>query len=237
MSTGLTFGGVDIDSAASNIKLVDVAVSGIKRDALARERPIAPGAFYVRTHNGARTVTVTFALLDKTASTRQTALLALNTWALSDQPKQLYVPHFSDRYLNAVCTELPDPSYRQWWESRLRIVFTAYDPYWYEASSHTVACGTAFTAGGNVPPRITIGNVFSSAASGVEYKNSDNTQVMHFSYVPAGTLLIDLDAQTAEVGGSTIMQYYTLGSSFITPVVGTQTIQGTGTVDYRARWA
>ena len=60
---------------------------------------------------------------------------------------------------------------------------------------------------------------------------------MTFSTIPAGDLSIDLNDQRASVSGVSIMQYYVLGSQFLTPRTGTQTITGTGTVKYKERWA
>jgi hypothetical protein len=59
---------------------------------------------------------------------------------------------------------------------------------------------------------------------------------MTFSSIPVGNMVIDLDAQTAAVGGSSIMSGYQASGSFIIPKTGTQTITGTGTVKYRERW-
>jgi hypothetical protein len=59
---------------------------------------------------------------------------------------------------------------------------------------------------------------------------------MTFSSIPSGNMVIDLDNQTAYVGGSDIMQYYNVNSKFLIPRTGVQTISGTGTVKYRERW-
>jgi hypothetical protein len=49
--------------------------------------------------------------------------------------------------------------------------------------------------------------------------------------------VIDLNRQTAAVGGVSIMQYWPLtGASFIIPKTGAMTITGTGTVKWRERW-
>ena len=59
---------------------------------------------------------------------------------------------------------------------------------------------------------------------------------MTFSTIPAGDLVIDLNAQTAAVGGSSIMSGYSFASSWLAPRLGAQTITGTGTVYWRERW-
>ena len=230
------FNSVTIDSVAP-VKVVDVNISPIKRAPLVRERAIRPGAHFVRVRDSERTVQITFALLTQAMDVRQSQIDALTAWARSDTPGELKLPGHEGRFLKALCTGFPEPSTRQWWESRLRFTFTCYDPYWYNATAKSVACGTSFTPLGNVPPRIVITRTLGSSASDQEYKNTNASEIMHFSTIPAGNLSIDLDAQTAAVSGTSIMQYFTYGSKFITPVVGAQTIQGTGTVWFQERWA
>ena len=79
-----------------------------------------------------------------------------------------------------------------------------------------------------------IERTLSAAASNQAY--SDGIDTMTFSSIPAGNMVIDLNRQTAAVGGVSFMQNYTFGSHFITPKNGTQTITGTGTIKYRERW-
>ena len=63
------------------------------------------------------------------------------------------------------------------------------------------------------------------------------SQVMQFSLVPAGNLVIDLNKQTAAVSGASIMQYFGATGTFIEPVIGAnQIINGTGTIKFRERW-
>jgi hypothetical protein len=59
---------------------------------------------------------------------------------------------------------------------------------------------------------------------------------MFFSQIPAGRLVIDLNRQTAEVSGQSIMQYFSPTSRFIEPVPGNITITGNGNIYYRERW-
>jgi hypothetical protein len=74
------------------------------------------------------------------------------------------------------------------------------------------------------------------AAAAQDQTYSNGAQSMTFSQIPAGNMVIDLNAQTARVGNTTIMQYYQPSGSFIIPKPGAQTITGTGTVKYRERW-
>lgn len=59
---------------------------------------------------------------------------------------------------------------------------------------------------------------------------------MSFTTIPKGSLVIDLNKQTAAVGNTSIMQYYKLNSAFLLPRTGQQTITGTGTIKWRERW-
>lgn len=230
----ITFNGVALEQVAP-VKIVDIRVSPIQMTATARQRPVTWGADFVRMGGGSRTVAIEFALLTDDRETRQAQLAAITSWARSDAPGKLMLPNRRGVYLEAICTALPEPSLRQWWESKLRIVFTTYDnPYWTSVGEKSVACGTAFAVLGDAPPLMRIENTFSSAASNQSYSNGSET--MTFSTIPAGNLVIDLNRQTAAVGTSSIMSYYAFASSFIIPKTGSQTITGTGTVKWRERW-
>ncbi len=230
----IVFDGVSINSVAP-VKIEDIKVSPIKYNAVARPRAVRFGSEFVRMGGAPRTVTVTFALLDKELATRQAALLALSVWAKTDAEYKLELPNDMERYLFAVCTDKPEPSTRAWWENKLRIVFTCFsNPYWTSKGEKSVACGTAFNALGNAPPLMRIERTLDSAASNQSYSNG--IQTMTFSTIPAGTMVIDLNAQTAQVGNTSIMQYYQPSGSFVIPKAGAQTITGTGTVKYRERW-
>jgi phage-related protein len=230
----ITFDGVPLENIA-NIRIDDIRVSPIKYNPVIRPRAIRFGSEFVRMGGGERTVAITFAILDDNRITRHESLMALSKWAKTDREYKLELPTDPSRYLMAVCTAKPEPSTRQWWESKLRLVFTCYScPYWigYEKS---VSCGTQFNVLGDAPPLMRIERtVSSSAASNQSYSNSDQT--MTFSSIPVGDMVIDLNAQTAAVGGTSIMQYYQPSGSFIMPKTGIQTITGTGTVKYRERW-
>lgn len=229
------FDGVSIESAA-RVMIEDIRVSPINYKAVTRERAIVPGADFVRMKDGTRTVTITFALLDMDKVKRQESMINLSMWAKTDKEYKLELPNEPSRYLMAVCTAKPEPSVRQWWESKLRIVFTCFDnPYWTSKAERSVACGTQFTAIGNAVPLMRIERTVSgSAVSNQSY--SDGTNTMTFSSIPVGDMVIDLNRQTAQVGNNSIMQYYQPSGKFIIPKVGTQTITGSGTVKYRERW-
>lgn len=233
----IIFDGVDMQSVA-NVKIEDVRVSSIQYAPLARARSSSAGSVFVRNRPGTRTVTVTFALLKQERVSRQAALSAISAWAKTDKEYKLELPGHPDRFLTATCTAKPDPSLRQWWEAKLKIVFTCYDdPFWNDNVEKSAACGTEFFVLGDAPPRMRIERTLSSAASNQAYAMDGHT--MTFSTIPAGDMVIDLDPtkQTAKVGTTSIMQYYTMTSRWIIPRTGQQTITGTGTVKYRERWS
>ena len=230
----IVFNGVALEQVAP-VKIVDIRVSPIQMTATARQRPITWGADFVRMGGGSRTVAIEFALLTDDREVRQNQLAAITSWGRSDKPEKLMLPNRRGAYLEAICTALPEPSFRQWWESKLRLVFTTYDnPYWTSIAEKSVACGTAFTVLGDAPPLMRIERTLSAAASSQAYSNG--TETMSFSTIPAGDMVIELNRQTAAVGTSSIMNYYAFASSFIIPRTGSQTITGTGTVKWRERW-
>jgi phage-related protein len=231
----IIFDGVTLNSAA-NVMIEDIRVNPIQFSEITRPRAIRGGSDFVRSRAGTRTVQITFAILDEDKITRQAALLAISQWAKTDKEYKLELPGHPEHYLMAVCTNKPEPSLRQWWESRLKLVFTCFDnPYWNAKAERTASCGTAFFVLGDAPPLMRIERTVSgSAASNQSY--SDGTNTMTFSAIPVGDMVIDLNRQTAQVGNNSIMQYYQPSGRFIVPKVGTQTITGTGTVKYRERW-
>lgn len=229
----ILFRNIDLEAVAP-VKIEDIRVSPIIRSPLTRERPILGGADFVRVKDSLRTIGITFSILDEDLDHRQRLLDAVSEWAISDKPEPLALPFREGHLIDALCTTLPEPSTRQWWESRLNVVFTAYDPYFYSPNEKSVACGNEFIVTGSAPPLMRIERTLSSQASNQSY--GDGTDTMTFSTIPAGNMVIDLNEQTAAVGNVSIMEYYTFNSRFLIPRVGKQTITGTGTVKWRERW-
>ena len=231
----IVFDGVSLNSVA-NVKVTDVFVGPISFEEVARPRSVRGGSDFVRSRAGTRTVAITFAVLNDDKINRQAYLMAISQWAKNDKEYKLELPGHPDHYLMAICTEKPEPSLRQWWESGLRLVFTCYDnPYWNAKFEKSATCGTAFTVLGDAPPLMRIERTVSgSAATNQSYALDGRT--MTFSSIPVGNMVIDLDRQTAVVGSSNIMQYYNANSKFLIPRTGIQTITGTGTIKYRERW-
>lgn len=230
----ISFDGIDIKSIA-DVRIEDIRVSPIQYSPVVRPRPVKGGALFIRNHCGERTVTITFALLDQDQIHRQAAIDAIRAWAKSDREYRIDIQGHPDKYLKGVCTAKPDPSLRQWWESKLRIVFTCYsDPYWNSIAEKQASCGSDFTVLGDAPPLMRIERTLAAQATNQSYSLDGKT--ITFSQIPAGNMVIDLGDQTAFVGSTDIMQYYNVNSRFLIPRVGTMNITGSGTVKYRERW-
>lgn len=228
------YDGVSLKSVA-DVKIEDIRVSPIQYEPVTRPRPVRGGSVFVRNRAGTRTVAITFALLKDDEIARQKALDAINQWAKTDKEYRLDLPGHPERYLMAVCTSKPEPSLRQWWESKLRLVFTCFEnPYWNSKAEKSAACGSDFFVLGDAEPLMRIERTLSGAASSQAYASDGKT--MTFSTIPAGNMIIDLNNQTAVVGNTDIMQYYNVNSRFIIPKTGAMKITGTGTIKYRERF-
>lgn len=213
----------------------DIQVSPIELSPLMRQRPIRFGADYVRITGGTRTVTVSFALLQMDRDYRSKLLMEVTKWARTDTPGKLQVTGYNDMYLMALCTQLPAPSSRQWWEDGLKVVFTAFEPYWISETVKSAQVNESFTVMGTAPPLMRIEKTISQVIQNVSWACGGDT--MLFTDLPAGSLVIDLDRQTAVVGSTNVMDRFTLGSTFIRPRPGGQLILGTsGTIFWQERW-
>ena len=233
----IVYRGVSLESVAP-VKVEDIRISPVQLNATNRPRPVSPGSDFVRMHTGTRTVAIVFALLTRDMLTRQRQLMEINKWALSDSEASLVLPNYTSLYLDCICTNTPEPSTRQWWESKLRLVFTAYNnPFFNSIEEKSASCGsTPFFVNGDAPPLMRIEKTL-GASDSLTY--SDGTNSMTFgTYTnrPTGNLVIDLNKQTADVGGTSIMQGFTFGGHFIPPKTGNMTITGNGTVKWRERW-
>lgn len=235
----IVYDGVSLNSIA-NVKIEDIRVSPIQYDEITRPRAIRGGSVFIRSRAGTRTIAITFALLDDNKINRQAALMAVSGWAKNDREYRLELPGHPLHYLMAICTGKPEPSLRQWWEGKLRLVFTCYEnPFWNAKFEKSVSCGTAALVMGNAEPLMRIErSVTGSAASNQSYALDGKT--MTFSTIPVGKMTIDLNNQLAysENGGTVtdLMQYYDVTGKFLIPRTGSVNISGTGTVYFRERW-
>lgn len=233
----IKYGGVDLTDIAP-VKIDDIDVSPIQFSPVARQRSIAFGADFLRMGGGSRSVTVTFALLTNDLSEREHYMQQIRDWAQVAKETTLELPHFDNRYLECVCTAHPEPSYRKWWEARLRLVFTCFNnPYWTSNQIIEVPCGQLFSIGGSAQPVMVIERNGIIPLSDQVYTEQNGEGVMRFTQIPAGNLVIDLNRQTAGIGGVSIMQFYNPSSVWIVPKIGSnQIITGNGTIKYRERW-
>lgn len=224
-----------LDDVVPEARIIDIRVSPIALTPQTRQRAERFGSEFVRMDGGTRTVTIEFAILIEDWKERQDALAAVTEWAKSDAEYDLVLPGYDGKHLTCVCTARPEPSLRQWWESKLRLVFTCYDnPYWTSDEEISASCGNDFTVAGTAPPLMTITRRLTSRAANQTYSNGRES--MSFSQIPAGSLTIDLNRQTVAIGTTSIMQYYLPSSTFLKPRTGAQNISGTGTIKYRERW-
>ena len=229
----IIFNGVDLESIAP-VKIDDIRVSPIQTSPTARQR-IGFRQDFVRMTGGNRTITITFALLIEDRDERYAYLEAIKEWARPFDECALSLPMYSDKHFDCRCTGYPEPSYRQWWESKLRLVFTTFgNPFLTSDDEISALCNQPFSIGGTAPPLMKITRKLTSKVSNQTY--AANGQSMVFSTIPAGNLTIDLNKQTAEVSGTSIMQYFSPTGKFIDPVTGNITITGNGTITYRERW-
>lgn len=233
MAAVINFNGVNLEDIAP-VKIKDIQVSPISISPVVNQR-IGLGQDFVRMTGGQRTITITFALLDEDLDDRFNVLEDIKNWATPYEEHPLILPMFPDKHFDVRCTKYPEASYRQWWESKLKLTFSTFEnPYLTSNDEISANAGEALTIGGTAPPLIRIERTVNSAVANQTY--ACNGRSMFFSQIPAGKMKIDLNKQTAEVSGSSIMQYYGKTSKFIVPVPGNMTITGTGTIVYRERW-
>lgn len=229
----ISFNGVDLEDIAP-VKLDDIRVGPMMAQAVTRQR-VGIGQDFIRMTDGSRTITVTFALLNENKDERFEQLEAIKEWARPWEECPLVLPMYPGKHFDCRCTGYPEPSYRQWWESKLRLVFTTFEnPYLTSNDEIRASLNEQMSIGGTAPPMLRIERRLSSRVANQTY--ACNGQSMFFSQIPAGQLVIDLNRQTAEVSGSSIMQYFGKTGRFIVPVTGNLTITGTGTAIYRERW-
>ena len=230
----INYNGTDLTDVA-DVSIEDIAVSPIQLNPVARSRALEYGMEFIRKVGGTRKITITFALLMQNIDKREAALQKIRNWCRSDVENPLFLPQFDDRYLVCTCTQMPDTSYRKWWENKLRLEFTCFDnPFWTSDELKEVNCGTTFSIGGTAPPLVTIERK-GSKLSNATYATS--SAAMTFKTIPSGTMTIDLNRQTADVGGSSIMKYYVPTSTWITLKQGNnRKITGNGKIKFRERW-
>lgn len=231
----IIFNGVDLTETIP-VQIEDITVSPIQLNPVARYRTIQFGADFVRMGGGTRNVTITFAMLQADRAEREAAMQSLRDWASIGAEYTLELPEFENRHLECAVTMLPDHSFRKWWENKLRLQFTCFEnPYWTSNELIEVPAGTVFSIGGSAQPLMTIERYANTPLTNQTFSNGVDS--MTFTTIPAGSLVIDLNKQTAAIGGASIMRYYTPTSTWIVPKIGAnQRINGVGSIKYRERW-
>lgn len=235
----IVFNGITIDSVA-DVKIEDIRVSPIRYNPVVRPRAVRFGSEFVRMGGGERTVTVSFALLDKNINTRHESIMKLSEWARTDKEYKLELPIDANKYLECVCTSKPEPSTRAWWENKLKLTFTCYsNPYWTSKVEKSFLTSSAYDTTvfiqGDAPPllRITRNN----ATTITRTMSIDGVSLTFDSNLPAGMLVIDANNQTATVDNVSAMQYFVPTSTFFLPHPGTNVLRGGGCYfRFRERW-
>lgn len=209
----IVYRGINITDVAP-VEIADIVVGSVKRNAVTSDRPISPGVNFVRITDNIRTVAITIADLTNDEETRLAEIDAINAWAAGDEPGRLVLPYRGGKYLEAVCTQYVEPSYRQWWETKLKLTFTAYDPYFLDPAENTAALGTAVRFIGSAEPIVRIETTLNADASGISWTDGVNTLTLSGT-IPAGTITVDLNRQTVKDGnGNSLSNKITLASRF-----------------------
>lgn len=232
----IKYNGIWLEEIAPDIRIDDITVSAITYNAIASDRPERFGRQFVRNVGSTRSVVISFAIQLDDREERENQLQAVRDWATTNAEHALVLPHYANKHLDAVCTSQFDTSYRKWWQNNLQLTFTCFDnPFWTSDDVTEVQCGAEFSVGGSAPPLMTIERRLLAPAASASYVSGN--QIMRFSQIPAGNLVIDLNRQTAVVSGVSIMKYFNPTSDFLEPKTGAmQTINGIGKIKFRERW-
>ena len=160
----ILFNNVDLEDIAP-VKIDDIRVSPIQTTPVSRQR-YGFGQDYVRMTGGNRTITITFALLEEDKDERFRLLEDIKEWADPFKEHALSLPMYTGKHFDCICTGYPEPSYRQWFESKLRLVFTTYgNPYLTSDDENRANCNTQFSISGTAPPIMRIERSVPSATA------------------------------------------------------------------------
>ncbi len=213
----IIYNGIDITDVAP-VDIADIVVSGVKRNVVSRDRMTHAGAEFVRVTDQTRQVTITLADRTNDEETRLSEIDAINAWAAGDQPGKLVLPYRDGKYLMALCASFVEPSYRQWWETKLKLVFTCYDPYFYAPAENSVSVSTmgrVFRLTGTAEPLVRIETVLTQERQSLSWTVNSKTLELSGT-IPAGTVTVDLNAQTIRHSNGTtnLNAMLTLASRF-----------------------
>lgn len=217
------------------VNLIDVQIGPIKRQITARDRALRSGADFVRIRGQTRAIAITYALRESDADVRAGWQQAVLTWAIRQGPRKLLLPDRQARYIEAICTAPPEYLTREWWKP-CKMVFTAYDPYFVDTDERYAACGTGFMVNGSAEPKMRIRAELDAAISDPVWTRNGNESIRLRGSVGPGALEIDLNAQTITLNGYSLMRQYRFDSTFFSPALGCNVIDGPGRVYWRERW-
>lgn len=233
----IVYRGITITDIAP-VEIADIVVQTVKRSAVTRARPLQPGVEFVRITDQQRTINITLADLTNDPETRISEIEAINAWAAGDEPGRLVLPYCDGKYFEAVCTQYVEPSYRQWWETKLKLVFTAFNPYYNAPAENQMALGSTARITGSAEPLVRIETVLESSASGLSWTDGTNTLTLTGGTIPEGTVTVDLNRQTImHSNGTSLSSMLTLASRFpqIKKVMNITCASG-GTLIWRERY-
>lgn len=238
----ITFNGIGIKDIAP-VDIADIVVSTVRRSVVSRDRPILPGAEFVRVTDSTRQVTITLADRTSDMESRISEIEAINAWAATTEPGKLVLPYQGGKYLNALCTSYVEPSYRQWWENKLKLVFTAYDPYFNSPAENHVVIGTGATVtfAGSAEPLVYIDQIINGIPGGTVqatfvWSDGTNTLTVSGAIPTGGVVRVDLNKQTVRhSNGTSLSPLITLASRF-PAITRKMTITGPGTIYWRERY-
>lgn len=212
----IVFRGISITDVAP-VNIADIVVGTVKRNAVTSERPLRPGVNFVRITDNIRTVAITIADLTNDEETRLSEIDAINAWAAGDEPGRLVLPYRGGKYLDAVCTQYIEPSYRQWWETKLKLTFTAYDPYFCDPVEKRLDAdlgGATVKVVGSAEPLMRITQYPEVQVSSLYWTVNGKTVTISGT-IPAGAYTLDLNRQTITDGnGNNFSSMITLASRF-----------------------
>ena len=203
----ITFNGLDLEDIAP-VMIEDIRVSPLQAKPVVQQK-VGLGQDFIRMSDGQRTITITFALQIEDKDERFAYLEAIKEWAKPFDQYPLILPMFPDKHYDVRCTSFPEPSYRQWWETKLRLVFTTFEnPYLTSNDEIRANCNDPLTIGGTAPPMVRIERKLTSRVANQTY--ACNGRSMFFSEIQAGQLTVDLNKETADVSGTSMMRFLKL---------------------------
>lgn len=237
---GLSFKGVDISSVAP-FKILNVYAPAPPIVPASQKPALYDGAFFVRKEYGVRVITVTGSVIENETHRRQEWISSIREWASSKIPAPLTIPQEANGYLLAVCTQLPDATARDWWET-ITISFTAFDPLFRSRVEHATPIPIAMQNSHTETPIVRIEQNITDTITNPSWANGE----LHITIagdVPPGNLSITFDKTTQGITHSSfpgIQAQLSIDSRYWELVPGANTITcengAGGTLFWRERW-